>query len=457
MASRLPLTPLPKTTKRSLQAELEEIRSFQRQRDAVLGALAAPGQAHNVLLRLWSGETFERIYEKLETHHPASPTTGQGSDALSRTPHIKEDPFSTLTQTPLCSPPILDYSNSTDLHGSETSYIQSAIENQNPISDGTKVEADGLMSYLEAFMLSHMALPHGVNEYDTTDYTPTMPFGPFMEYKTPLIHPNTHYSGQTYPMDDVGNVNWWEPGLSGPVLASYTVSSSTNHSAWPYPQFPAPDISSQAQASHLQPSPMHSPENNGSPLISRSSLWGQSHRSNGSSIASAGESLYSTLLPPKKRKLEVNEQDSSITAGTRNDNKKNHKTSTDYKAQSKSPVQEAPSHDRERYRQASARNWQKKKQQTTDLEAAMNIAEARNCELHGEYSEVLSQVMDAKNALMDHAKCNHPAISSWLRCQTTKYVLNKGAAVDREQKDQYELGDMAAPAYPVGRKRAAYR
>ncbi|GKT50602.1 uncharacterized protein ColSpa_10783 [Colletotrichum spaethianum] len=302
-----------------------------------------------------------------------------------------------------------------------------------------------------------MALPDVANEYDATEYTPTMPFGMFMEHNTPLITPDAYYSGQTYPMDDVSNINWWEPGVSDPMLSSYTVYSSTNHSTWPYPQFLAPDLPSQAQSSHLQPSSMQSPINDGSPLISRSSSREQPHHSNGSSIASAGESQYPTPPPPKKRKLGTKEQVSLVTAGTRNDGKSKSKASKDYKAQSKSPVQEAPSHDRERHRRASARNWQKQKQQTADLEEAMNIAEARNRELHREYSEVLSQVMDAKNALMDHAKCNHPAISSWLRCQATKYVLNKGAAVDKEQRDQTEAGEMAVPAYPVGQQRAACR
>ncbi|KZL88089.1 nitrogen assimilation transcription factor nira, partial [Colletotrichum incanum] len=148
---------------------------------------------------------------------------------------------------------------------------------------------------------------------------------------------------------------------------------------------------------------------------------------------------------------------SSVTAGVGSDTKSNDNAPTKNKTPSKSPGQETPSHDRERHRRASARNWQKQKQQTADLEAAMNIAEARNRELHREYSEVLSQVMDAKNALMDHAKCNHPAISSWLRCQATKYVLNKGAAVDKEQKGQAKAGGMAAPTYPMERKRAACR
>ncbi|KAK1673247.1 hypothetical protein BDP55DRAFT_505493, partial [Colletotrichum godetiae] len=70
---------------------------------------------------------------------------------------------------------------------------------------------------------------------------------------------------------------------------------------------------------------------------------------------------------------------------------------------------------RERHRRASARNWQKQKQQSADLESAKDTAEARNRELHREHSQILDQVMNLKNALMDHAECNHPAINGWLR------------------------------------------
>ncbi|GKT63914.1 nitrogen assimilation transcription factor nirA [Colletotrichum tofieldiae] len=417
-------------TKRDLQAELEELKGAQRQRDAVLGALTVPGQTHDVLLRLRSGETFESIYEKLGTHDAASPTNSQVSDESSQLRHIKKEPFWTPTQTPLCSPSILEYSNSTELHGSEASHIQGAIQNQNSRSDCTKEEADGLMPSLEASMFSHMALPNNINEFDATDYTLPMPFGMFVEHNTPLDLPDAYCSGQTYPTDDVSDINWWQPTM----LSSFAVPTSTNQGAWPYHQFAAPHSPNQAQASHFQPSPNLSPVADDSILASRPSSREIPHRSMGSSMASAVQSQYPSPPLLKKRKFETNDQGSSATAGVKSNSKSSNDASTDNKAPIKSPGRKPPSHDRERHRRASARNWQKQKQQTADLEAAMNIAEARNRELHRKYSEVLRQVMDAKNALMDHAKCNHPAINSWLRCQATKYVLNKGSGVDKERR-----------------------
>ncbi|KZL80115.1 c6 transcription factor, partial [Colletotrichum incanum] len=295
-------------TKRSMQAELEELKGAQRQRDAVLGALAAPDQTKDVLLCLWSGETFESIYEKLGTHDSASPTTSQVSDASSQSRHIKKEKSSTPNQTPLFSPPILDYSNSTELNGSEASHIQGAIENQISVSDCTKEETDRLMPSLEASMFSHMALPNGINDYDATEYTPPMPFGMFMEQNTPLDLTSGYCSGQTYPTDDVANINWWQPVISDPMLSSFAVPTSTNQSAWPYPQFAAPHSPDQTQSTHLQPSPTISPVADDPILTSRPSSREKPRRSIGSSVVSAGQSQYPTPPPLKKRKLEANDR-----------------------------------------------------------------------------------------------------------------------------------------------------
>ncbi|KAJ3938924.1 uncharacterized protein N0V96_011031 [Colletotrichum fioriniae] len=104
------------------------------------------------------------------------------------------------------------------------------------------------------------------------------------------------------------------------------------------------------------------------------------------------------------------------------------------------PAMQPPSLGRERHRRASARNWQKQKQHSADLESAKDTAEARNRELHQEHSKILNQVMNLKNALMDHAECNHPAINGWLRCQAANYVLTKGGSVDMGWKGEVESG-----------------
>ncbi|KAJ0298895.1 hypothetical protein Brms1b_013272 [Colletotrichum noveboracense] len=91
-----------------------------------------------------------------------------------------------------------------------------------------------------------------------------------------------------------------------------------------------------------------------------------------------------------------------------------------------------PDPPREKQRRASARNWQKKKQQTEDLQAAKNDAEATN------------EVMAAKNALMGHARCNHPAINSWLGSQAARYVLDRAGGDAPEGS-----GAGAAPVRPT--------
>lgn len=78
---------------------------------------------------------------------------------------------------------------------------------------------------------------------------------------------------------------------------------------------------------------------------------------------------------------------------------------------------------RDRHRRASTRQWQKQKQRELDLLAAQNETEALNKELHRQHVEILNEVMKAKTALMDHAKCEHPAINSWLGAQARNFVL----------------------------------
>ncbi|KAK1976526.1 hypothetical protein LZ30DRAFT_805493 [Colletotrichum cereale] len=411
----------------------------------------APGQTHNVLRQLWNGDTLDRIYENLEMHGSASPTTSQLSDTSSQLQHVKVEPYSTPTQTPLCSPQILEYSNSARSHDPEISHIYRAIENPDSTTNCTKDELDGLMPHLETSIFSNNTLTNSIYEPGATDCTPTMPFGMFMEHNTPLVLPDAYYPDHTFSTDDVGNVNWWQPGISDPMLPDYAVSPSTNLNAWPYPQFTPLHLPSQAQDSHPQSVSTPSSITDKSPLISHSLPREKLRRSITSSTTSVGESQYPTPPPSKKRKLETSGRVSSTTASAGSQSKGNDGVSQENAANSRTSDQDHPSHDRERHRRASARNWQKQKQQTADLEAAMKIAESRNRELHREYAEVLSQVMNVKNALMDHTNCNHPAISSWLRSQATKYVLNKGAAVEKEQKDRLGAGDKGAHTNTAGR------
>ncbi|KAK1625233.1 hypothetical protein BDP81DRAFT_436423 [Colletotrichum phormii] len=60
--------------------------------------------------------------------------------------------------------------------------------------------------------------------------------------------------------------------------------------------------------------------------------------------------------------------------------------------------------------------------------------------------------MNLKNALVDHAECNHPAINGWLRCRAANYVLTKGGSVDIGWNGEGEssAGEVSMTAYPPG-------
>ncbi|WQF85308.1 Putative zn(2)Cys(6) fungal-type DNA-binding domain-containing protein [Colletotrichum destructivum] len=448
----------PHQTKRSLQAELERMKDAQHRRDTILGALTEPGQSQEVLRRLCGGETFETIYESLDNHDLASPTPTQTPDAQNQPRSVKAEEASwTPNQTPLCSPPILDYSYS---HGSEASHVRSAIS-QHAVpaeSMGDGGSDGGSSPHFNVFMPNNMVLPDHMNEYGAMDNnssnTAMMPYGGFMDCSAWIFNPNTSYTDQPYTTTaadgNVMNLYPWQSGIPTPTLPTTDdgVPPVTDHGGWPFPPFVVPQIPSPGQASFLQPLTPSSPKNH-SLLASPASSREQTHSSQGSSVASVGESRYPTPPPPppppKRRKYDTQANNkpassaipvTAAVASARTDCKTVESAPADEKkAQVQFPEGQTPPHDRERHRRASARNWQKQKQQSAELEAAMRVAEDRNRMLHREFAEIASQVMDAKNALIAHAQCNHPAINSWLRCHATDYVLNKGAAADRKRKE----------------------
>ncbi|KDN68126.1 hypothetical protein CSUB01_10906 [Colletotrichum sublineola] len=433
------------------------MKGAQRQRDAILEALVTPGQTHDVLHQLRNGETLDRIYENLEMHGSASPTTSQVSDTSSQLQHIKEDSYSTPSQIRLCPPRFLNLSYSAGSEGPETSHLYRTIKNQESPLNCAKDKPDGLMPHLQTSIFSNTTPENSIYGHDAVDSAPSMPFGMFMEQNASLILPDAHRPNQTYPTDDVGNMGWWHSGIPDPMQPSYIVPPFTNPNAWPSPQFIAPHHPSQAQDSYSQPSSTLSPVSDKSPLISCLSSPEKVRDNVASGITTVDESSYPTPPPTKKRKLPTKEQVSSAASDTGSRGKSNGFALQESMADNKPSDKELPSHNRERHRRASARNWQKQKKQMTDLQEAMKFAEYRNRELRREYAEVLSQVIHVKNALMDHAKCNDPAISSWLCSQATNYVLKRGAAAEEQEKNQLSTGEQGAPTYTAGRKTTTFK
>ncbi|WYZ43154.1 hypothetical protein EsH8_VI_000853 [Colletotrichum jinshuiense] len=261
----------------------------------------------------------------------------------------------------------------------------------------------------------------------------------FMDGSNSMLDSSAQYSNNSYFTDDVGVINWWAPSSSDSTLSSYAIAPSTESATWGYPQYAMP-VQSQPHSNASVPSSTSSPIMTSSALASRPSSRGMGRTGGASRPTPTAETQYPDPPPPKKRKTSsesivcADSTASTEAKGNENDLVKK-------RGKSKSPDLKEPSHDRERHRRASARNWKKQKQQTADLEAAMNIAEARNRELRREYSVVLSQVLDVKNALMDHAKCNHTAINSWFRFQATNYVLKRGMT-DTIRKDMTEVSQV---------------
>ncbi|EFQ30359.1 uncharacterized protein GLRG_05503 [Colletotrichum graminicola M1.001] len=393
----------------------------QRERDAALEALAAPGQAHDVLRRLQSGEKLDSIYDHFEMYGSASPTTSQLSDTSNQLQNINEEASLTPTQMTIDSPRTLSHTNSAVPEGPETSHIHSAVKGQDSVSNCAEDEPDRLVPHLQTPTLSNATLTNGIDAHPDADRMPEVPLGMFMEQNTPMIFPNPYCPDRAYPTDSIGNIFWWHSDISDPMQPNYGAPPSTDPYVGPYQQFTAPYIPSQGQDSYPQPISTLPPVPDKSPPISRSSSQERPHYSAASSTTTTtiGESRYPTPPPTKKRKLPTRDNVSSTTSGTGSRSRSNTFVPEEKTANKKPSNQQHSSRERERHRRASARNWQRQKQQTAELEAVMKFAESRNRELHREYAEVLRQVVDVKNALMDHAKCNNPGINSWLHSQAT--------------------------------------
>lgn len=388
-------------------------------------ALAAPGQTHDVLLRLWSGEPLDKICGNIRSQDSLpSPANSLVQDASSE-PQKNDDGLSNIShpESPITPTKLEDY-NTEEHTELEDTYNQEATYNNGSMqtSVNIKKEPENLIPYVDTSIFDNMASTNDTSHVGNTDCNST-PFVTFMGNHSSMLDSSVQYSENCY-FTDVGVINWWEPNSFDTTLSSFAIAPSTESATWSYPESPML-VQSQPHSISSVPSSTPSPI-----LTSPSSTSGPSSsgmlRTESASHATHGAKRQYPVPPlAKKRKTNfdtiVYADNIAVT-----ETKSNNDDVAKKRSKSKSPDQKEPSHDRERHRRASARNWQKQKQQTADLEAAMNIAEVRNRELRREYSTVLSQVLDVKNALMDHAKCDHTAINSWLRFQATNFVMNKG-------------------------------
>ncbi|KAL0936849.1 fungal specific transcription factor domain-containing protein [Colletotrichum truncatum] len=412
-------------TKRSLQVELEELKDAQRQRDAVLQALAAPGQTHDVLLRLWSGEPLERIYETISvTGFTSSPEKENHDETPDYSDQNYRELSSLSSRNSLTSPPILNYSVSGRLSHPEAGHIQGVLEEERFQPNLSAQQPESMIPVFSTPNYGGMAPTAHSDIVSPMEYSPPATFGMFLDSQNPPMGPSRQPAGNPVPTDDFGAASWWAQSDQNPAFSSFSSYSTSDSLPWLNTQNTVTPPS-QASSTYTIPPATPSPTTISSSL---SSSYSFPEMTPANVASSATENEFTMGTPPKKRKSTA-----GTSASTPIDIDAEENDANVLPRQSKSPSQQPPQN-RERHRQASARNWQKQKQQTADLQAAKNEAEARNKELQRQYSEVLNEVMTVKNALMEHARCNHPAISSWLRSQATNYVLDGVNPDDKKSK-----------------------
>ncbi|KAK1519550.1 uncharacterized protein CCOS01_11201 [Colletotrichum costaricense] len=249
----------------------------------------------------------------------------------------------------------------------------------------------------------------------------------------------------TQPTIEFGPVDWWTSTNLQPTTPYFPLDSGMDSTFWDYSNAPGL-LQPRMPMVYSLPSATQSPTSINSSYGFTSPASGETtgRQSFASSEGMDEREVDEERAPPKKKRKSNNDVVEKFQqAPGKPILQRRHSTI---------PATQPPALGRERHRRASARNWQKQKQQSADLESAKDTAEARNRELHQEHSKILNQVMSLKNALMDHAECNHPAINGWLRCQAANYVLAKGGSVDMGWKGEVEsnAGELSMTGYTPG-------
>ncbi|KAF6830360.1 fungal specific transcription factor domain-containing protein [Colletotrichum plurivorum] len=409
-------------TKRSLRAELWDLRDGQRRRDAVIAALATPAQADRILRRLWDGSTVAEIYDMIS-----------GEDAGSESP--------TAVGTPAAT--------DEDAEPEATERMRSTSISQ----AGSIPPGNGSFGPEELAAADHGQLGYGMSPFASGPFTSP----PLQSFDASIMNGQIFLASGEYEqaMDhqyssvDPGTAKWWACGGGTPAFSSFSGTSSANSMPWMGWQFPAAAGNVEPSCSYSIPSatPSSIPSAILSPPAPHSSAPSSlpSREPVRSSAASA-----SVSSPPKGQSPPENEtpDPADLPAASADEHAPGRP-----RPQSPHPEETPPT--RDRHRQASARNWQRRKRQFSDLQDAKAEAEARNRELRRQHSQALAEVLAAKEALMGHAGCGHPGIGGWLQTQATKFVTGggDGAVAARGRVP----GSLSSASAAVGREGAACR
>ncbi|TEA12113.1 Conidial development protein fluffy [Colletotrichum sidae] len=424
-------------TKRKLQEELNELKEAQRKRESIIQALAAPESGSEVLMRLWNGESIADITEALSSASDGKPLAEYppANDSQPVTPELAGRTFSGPLPPPVIpavqnESPRPQFTSSNVFNQPSTGHIRDTTNGKDVSEMSPKGTDVSLMPTFSTRVFERgSSMIHAPDDLSPTsfDVSPQNEAPPMGNQYTDMYH-SDHYYSQPYSTDDTGAVNWWTPiphfheapfsnaygpthpfdmmnNMSGQIhpvstgSAPSTVQSPTTISSSPgigQPSCHRPSTSSNATGSDLavQPPPPPPPDHLPSP---------------------AGAILPT---PPLSADVLMPDAEPASTRST----------------SPSQPPPAQPAQSKDRHRQASARNWQKQKQQAVELQAIKNEVETRHRYLKAEYNDLLGQVMAVKSQLMDHARCNHPASGSWLRSQATNYVLAGGPRKDGVQQ-----------------------
>ncbi|TDZ37775.1 Conidial development protein fluffy [Colletotrichum trifolii] len=431
-------------TKRKLQEELNELKEAQRKRESLIQALAAPESGSEVLMRLWNGESIADITEALSTvnHGNSLAEYPPANDSQPVTPELAGRTFSGPLPPPVIpavqsESPQPQFTSSNVFNQPSTGHIRDATGGKDMSEMSPKGTDLSMMPTFSTRVFERgSSMTHAPDDLSPTsfDVSPQNEAPPMGNQYTDTYH-NDHYYSQPYSTDDMGAVNWWTPiphfheapfsNTYGPTHPS-DMMNNQNHMSGQIP----PVSTGSAPSTVQSPTTISSSPGIGQPSCHRPSI---SSNATGSGLAVQPPHLppdhlpspAGTILPTPPLSADVLMPDAEPAS-----------TRSAWPPSQPPPAQPParPAQSKDRHRQASARNWQKQKQQAVELQAIKNEVETRHRYLKAEYNDLLGQVVAVKSRLMDHARCDHPAIGSWLRSQATNYVLAGGPRKDRVQQ-----------------------
>lgn len=427
-----------------LQTGLQEPTAVVDQPGAVLEASTTPSQKPNQTY-LDYGDQFDTVHGSIDSRNILFP-----SDALIVEQNLNEADKPLMTLHSILPTTSLDtklnHSITSPFEPIESVHDQTPVAYQVPSWRGIQ-PYDSMARRYSTNLFDVPVSPRDMTYYNNRDSSSSTPGSNSMDGNAVPVDANALHGNlcRTQPTVEFGSVDWWTSNNFQPTTTYFPLDSGMDSNFWDYSNAPVL-IESGLPNVYSLPSATQSPTSINSSFGFESPTSGETvgrHSFASSEGMGEPEVNQDRALPHKKRKPSDDEAEKVHQVPGRPVLQRRHSTI---------PAMQPPSLGRERHRRASARNWQKQKQHSADLESAKDTAEARNRELHQEHSKILNQVMNLKNALMDHAECNHPAINGWLRCQAANYVLTKGGSVDMGWKGEVEsgAGELSMTGYTQG-------